>query len=70
MKNLFNKKIWPSCEYCRMGEKCLNDDTILCIKNGVVKSSYYCKKFKYNPLKRVPKIYNYSTKFKKDDFKI
>ncbi len=70
MKNLFNKKILPSCGYCHMGKKCLGKDTILCVKNGVVDSSYYCKKFKYDPLKRVPKICNYSNNFKKDDFKI
>ena len=70
MKNFFNKKIAPSCEYCHMGKKCLNDDTILCLKHGVVESSYYCNKFRYNPLKRIPKVCNYSTKFKKDDFTI
>ena len=53
-----------------MGKKCLNDDTILCLKHGVVESSYYCNKFRYNPLKRIPKVCNYSIKFKKDDFTI
>ena len=68
MKNLFNKKISPSCEYCHIGEKCLDNETILCIKSGVVDPSYHCKKFKYDPLKRVPIIKSHSNRFKKEDF--
>ena len=68
MKNLFSKKISQSCEYCHIGEKCLDDETILCTNSGVVDPSYHCKKFKYDPLKRVPKINPHSHDFKKEDF--
>ncbi len=68
MKNLFNKKISPLCEYCHTGEKSLDNETILCINSGVVDPSYHCKKFKYDPLKRVPKINSHSNRFKKENF--
>ena len=54
MKNLFNKKITPACKYCKIGKTSINK-TILCVKYGVTTNENYCKKFKYNPLKRIPK---------------
>ena len=68
MKNLFDKKISPSCEYCHIGKKFLDDGTILCVNSGVVDPSYHCKKFKYDPLKRIPKIRAYSSDLDKEDF--
>lgn len=50
---LFRKKIEKSCSYCAHGTK-LNDEQILCMKRGVVSPDRKCRKFEYEPLKRIP----------------
>ncbi len=50
---LFRKKIQKSCAYCQYGTK-LNDEQVLCIKKGVVAMEGKCRKFTYDPCKRIP----------------
>lgn len=50
---LFQKKIDPRCAYCQRSAK-LSEDSVVCIKRGVVSAGGSCRKFKYDPLKRVP----------------
>jgi len=50
---LFRKRIEKSCTYCQFGTK-LNDDECLCIKKGIVPLVGKCRKFTYDPCKRVP----------------
>lgn len=50
---LFRKKIQKSCAYCQYGTK-LNDEQVLCIKKGVVALEGKCRKFTYDPCKRIP----------------
>ena len=50
---LFRKKIARSCSYCAYGTK-LDDEQVLCIKKGVVAVNGSCRKFSYDPCKRVP----------------
>lgn len=51
---LFNKKIEPSCAYCRRG-RAVDAETVLCPKRGVCTPEGACRSFRYDPLKRVPK---------------
>ncbi len=50
---LFRKKINKFCSYCVHSAK-IDEDTYLCKKKGMVLSSHHCRKFRYDPLKRVP----------------
>ncbi|NLL39669.1 MAG: hypothetical protein GX254_08815 [Clostridiales bacterium] len=50
---LFRKKIEPSCSYCKRGTT-IDEETIICIKRGISAPWESCKKFVYDPLKRVP----------------
>lgn len=50
---LFRKKIQKSCSYCKHGTK-FENDKILCPKKGIMPSDKKCRKFSYDPLKRVP----------------
>jgi len=59
---LFRKKMPRSCTYCLYATR-LNEDEALCIKRGIVLVSKPCRKFKYDPCKRVP------LKAKASDFK-
>lgn len=50
---LFRKKIARSCSYCAHGTQ-IDDEQILCIKKGVVSVCGKCRKFAYDPCKRIP----------------
>lgn len=50
---LFRKKIEKSCEYCTHGTSLDNGQT-LCIKRGLLSNVSKCRKFTYDPCKRIP----------------
>jgi hypothetical protein len=50
---LFRKNIERSCCYCAFGTK-IDEELTLCIKKGVVSSEKPCRKFRYDPTKRIP----------------
>lgn len=50
---LFRKKMLRSCEYCVYATR-LNDEEVLCIKRGVRGIDKACRKFTYDPYKRIP----------------
>lgn len=51
--SLFKQDIDPMCSYCSHG-KPLSEMEIACPKKGVQKAMDSCKKFRYDPLKRIP----------------
>ena len=59
---LFRKKMIRSCSYCANATK-MDEDQYLCIKKGIVVDTQKCRKFKYDPCKRIP------TKTKALDFR-
>ena len=66
---LFRKKMPRSCTYCIHATR-LNDDEVLCIKKGIVRVDRCCRKFTYDPCKRIPlkmKTSDFS-KYDKDDY--
>lgn len=50
---LFRKAIEPSCAYCARGGT-INEDQVICTRQGVVPAVYHCRHFRYDPLRRVP----------------
>ena len=50
---LFRKKMPRSCSYCLYATK-LNEDEMLCIKRGIIPVDKSCRKFIYDPCKRIP----------------
>lgn len=50
---LFRKKIERSCSYCTYGA-CLDNGMILCSKKGMKTAEDKCRRFKYDPCKRIP----------------
>lgn len=68
---LFRKKIERVCEYCAHGTA-LEDGLILCSKKGICHEDEKCWRFRYDPLKRVPKkakALDFS-KYEEDDFSL
>lgn len=51
---LFRKKIERSCAYCLYGTH-LEEEIILCSRKGMKTENDKCRKFKYDPCKRIPK---------------
>lgn len=50
---LFRKKINRACSYCLNGTQ-VNSEQVLCMKKGIVPADGKCRKFCYDPCKRVP----------------
>ena len=68
---LFRKKMERSCQHCRFGTQ-MNEEMMLCAKKGIVQPCDDCRKFRYDPFKRVPpnpKALDFS-KYEEDDFSL
>lgn len=68
---LFRKKIERSCGYCVHGAK-IGDGQILCVRKGLRTQEDQCRKFKYDPCKRIPRkarAMDFS-KYDQDDFSL
>lgn len=50
---LFRKKIDRCCSYCLHGTQ-IDEERILCIRKGAVPLTGKCRKFCYDPCKRIP----------------
>lgn len=59
-----------SCACCIHGNIPKDKSMILCKYKGVTNADESCKKFKYDPLKRVPKKMQIATDFDAEDFKL
>ena len=68
---LFRKKIDRSCAYCVYGAK-VGEDQILCVKKGIRSIDSPCRRFRYDPCKRIPpkaRTLDFS-KYDNDDFSL
>lgn len=68
---LFRKKIERSCAYCLYGAH-LEDGVILCSRKGIRTDLDKCRRFKYDPCKRIPrkaKALDFS-KYETEDFSL
>ena len=68
---LFRKKIDRACSYCQFAGK-VDGESMICQKYGVVPAGHHCRKFRYDPLKRVPSRPHSGglEKFDKNDFSL
>lgn len=53
MTRLFRKKIERCCAYCARSTM-LDEDTVLCTRKGLCNIGSKCRKFRYDPCKRIP----------------
>lgn len=70
MASLFPGNAFPACKNCRNGKKSQDGRHILCMKKGVVPPDYSCRKYRYDPLRRVPTRMPALPAFDKAEFKI
>lgn len=70
-RKLIDEKNYPqSCKNCFFGRTTKDMKSVLCEKAGVVQLDDCCKKYKYDPLKRVPNKTVINTGFTEEDFKL
>ena len=50
---LFRKHIDPYCSYCKFASGA-EPGMVICRKKGIMPESGNCRKFRYNPLRRIP----------------
>jgi hypothetical protein len=53
-RKLYGNSIAPLCEVCVHGRRAADDRVILCIHKGVTQMTDRCRKFSYDPLRRIP----------------
>lgn len=51
--DLFKSKIEPRCGYC-IHSRPLDEGQVICPKKGVMSQGSSCRRFTYDPMKRVP----------------
>lgn len=69
-RKLFGNTVDPACIYCRSGRPSPDNVMILCRKYGPVAPFYQCRKFQYDPLKRVPKKQPKLPSYSAEDFQL
>lgn len=68
IQKLFNKEQIKRCDTCLYGELAQDNTSILCEKKGLKEPDGFCKKYKYDPLKRVPLKQIIDTDYSPEDF--
>ena len=69
-KKLSGKNISPKCIYCETGIVTDDGKMILCKRKGVMHPDSFCRKFRYDPLKRVPDTVKLQSGFSEEDFSL
>jgi hypothetical protein len=69
-KNLFTNNDEGRCALCLHGKTASDPSKILCCKKGVVDAGSRCRRYRYDPLKRVPHHAPVLPSFDSGDFKL
>lgn len=70
MSKLFNKNISPACKYCLYSSSLVFSSDMICKHKGVTQASEFCRRYKYDPLKREPNSVKFEKNYKKSDFEL
>ena len=66
----FDKSISPACAYCLEGRPLSGGEEIFCMKHGVTKPLDRWRSYRYDPLKRVPRVKDIGRDYDPKDFKL
>lgn len=70
-QKLFSGKDYDKrCEYCLKGRLPQDRSVVLCKRYGVVPLDFSCRKFKYDPLKRIPNRIKFNASYDENEFKL
>lgn len=69
-RKLYGNNIQPACEYCARARRAVDGRVMLCTRKGVVPLYHRCRRFLYDPLKRIPYRQPALEKYKPEDFSL
>ncbi|MDD2417713.1 MAG: hypothetical protein PHR24_05840 [Oscillospiraceae bacterium] len=69
-RKLYGNNVQATCEYCMYGRRSSDGKAILCPKRGVMPLYHHCRKYIYDPLRRIPSVQPVLEKLSKEDFDI
>lgn len=69
-RSLFPRRAYAACANCAHGRPSNDGSHILCIRRGIVEPDYSCRKYRYDPLRRVPRKLPKLPEYNQDEFKI
>lgn len=69
-RKLYGNSIQPRCDVCANGRRSSDGQAVLCEKKGVVPLYHCCRKFDYDPLKRVPFRQPALAAYTEEDFRL
>ena len=69
-KKLYGNTVQPSCEHCAHGRKSFDGNAELCARKGVMPQYHHSRKFRYDPLKRIPLRQPRLGSYTEEDFRI
>ncbi len=69
-KKILGRNVEPRCKYCQYGTPAPDEKNVLCPKKGVIDRDSFCKKFRYDPLKRIPREKPALLTFSEGDFSL
>ena len=67
---LFQSNYPPACAYCEHSKATADEQMVLCPFKGIVSLQFSCRKYIYNPCKRVPTVRFIANTYTKKDFMI
>lgn len=69
-RKLYGNDITPVCEICANGRFSSDGKVILCLRKGIMPLSAHCRKFRYDPLRRIPYIQPELQNYTEADFRL
>ncbi len=69
-RKLYGNHIEPACEYCAKARRASDGRVMLCLRKGIVPLYHHCRRFRYDPLKRVPFRQPTLKKHEAEEFKL
>lgn len=69
-KKLYGNNIEPACEICALGHRTTDGKSVLCSRKGVVDRYDFCRRFEYDPLKRIPERPSHKAEHKAEEFEL
>ncbi len=67
-QKLYGNRKQTGCEVCEFGKLTADGEAVLCAAHGVVPPYHHCRRFRYDPLKRIPQRTNPLPAFSQEDF--
>ena len=69
-KKLFDKSIPAACGYCSNARLLSGGAEVFCMKKGLKSLHDSCRRYEYDPLKRVPTVKDIGRDYNPEDFKL